>query len=415
MDCEIITIGDELLIGQVIDTNSAWMATRLNESGFRVKQIISVSDDLAHICRSVDEALARVGIVLLTGGLGPTRDDLTKDALCSYFSCGLVTDDRIIDDLTRYFSQRGRPLTETNRKQAEVPEKCRPLYNQHGTAPGMWFDPPGGKVLVSMPGVPYEMKAMMDEQVLPELRERFRLPPVYHQTIITTGVGESYLADQIREWEVALPEHIRLAYLPSVGMVKLRLSCYGATEEKIGEVLNEVSKLKSLISKYIYVIGDFTLQEALGELLKSKGQTLAIAESCTGGYLSHLVTSVPGSSAYYIGSTISYANEVKSRFLGVDPEIISREGAVSEMVAKAMAAGVREKLGTTWSLSTTGIAGPAGSTPEKPVGTVWIGMAGPSGVAARKFQFGQDRMRNIQATGVAAFTMLRNAVAGNES
>ncbi len=412
MDCEIITIGDELLIGQVVDTNSAWMAARLNEIGLRVKQILSVSDETEHIIQTVDGSLNRVSIVLITGGLGPTRDDLTKDALCKYFDCGLVVDEKVLEELSLFFGKRGRPLTETNMKQAEIPECCEPIYNPNGTAPGMWFDSKDQKVVVSMPGVPFEMKAMMHDFVMPKLRERYQLPPVFHQTIVTTGVGESFLADKIQDWELALPDYIKLAYLPAVGMVKLRLSCYGADKQKINKVLDEVEILKSLINNYIYVIGDVSLEEELGKLLTSKKHTIAIAESCTGGYLSHLVTSVPGSSAYYIGTTISYANEVKSKFFGVDKSIIDKQGAVSEQVAKAMAAGVREKLGTTWSLSTTGVAGPGGGTAEKPVGTVWIGLAGPEGVIARKFMFGSDRMRNIQATAVAAFTMLKKTLEG---
>lgn len=411
MNCEIITIGDELLIGQVVDTNSAWMAGRLNEMGIRVNQITSVGDNPDQICESLDLARKRSPIILMTGGLGPTTDDLTKDTLCRYFDSDLITDESIVDDLTRYFHSRGRELTATNLKQAEIPRKCKPVYNPHGTAPGMWFDD-DGCIFVSMPGVPYEMKAMMDEKILPALAEKFKLPRVFHYTIITTGMGESFLADQIHDWEQNLPSYIRLAYLPSVAMVKLRLSCYGADTAKINEVLLQAEQVKKLINKYIIGIGEDTPEGVTGRLLLERNETLAIAESCTGGYLSHLVTSIPGSSAYYVGSTISYANEVKTRFLGVEADVIKKEGAVSEAVAKAMASGVREKLGTTWALSTTGVAGPSGGTAEKPVGTVWIGLAGPDGVTARKFQFGSNRMRNIQATAVYAFKMLCNEMSG---
>ncbi len=411
MNCEIITIGDELLIGQVIDTNSAWMATKLNDAGIRIRQITSVGDDPEQIREALDAARKRAELILITGGLGPTRDDLTKDTLCSYFDSKLTIDSKVVEDLTNYFTSRGRELTETNLRQAEIPVKCTPIYNPIGTAPGMWFEQ-DGSIFISMPGVPYEMKAMMEEKILPRLTERFKLPGVIHHTIITSGVGESFLADRIRDWELQLPSHIRLAYLPSVGMVKLRLSCYTADAAKEHELLLEADKLKKLISKHIIGFDEDTPESVTGKLLQERNETLAIAESCTGGYLSHLVTSIPGSSAYYVGSTISYANEVKTRFLGVDSEVIKKEGAVSETVARAMASGVREKLGTTWALSTTGIAGPAGGTAEKPVGTVWIGLAGPGGVIARKFLFGNNRMRNIQATAIYAFKMLRNEMTG---
>lgn len=414
MNCEIITIGDELLIGQVIDTNSAWMAARLNEIGVRVKQITSVSDEPGHITEALNAARKRADVILMTGGLGPTRDDLTKETLCKYFNSELQEDKRVVEDLTKYFISRGRELTEVNRKQAELPLKCKPIYNMHGTAPGMWFED-AGKIFVSMPGVPYEMKAMMEEWVIPDIATTFSLPKVFHYTIITTGVGESFLADIISDWEDQLPEFIKLAYLPSIAMVKLRLSCYGATPEKEAKLLLEADKVKALINKYIYGYNNDTPESVIGDLLVGRKETLAIAESCTGGYLSHLVTSIPGCSSYYIGSTISYANEVKSRFLGVDPAVIDSEGAVSEAVAKAMALGVKEKLGTTWALSTTGIAGPGGGTDSKPVGTVWIGIAGPGVVAARKYQFGNNRLRNIQATAVYAFRILRNEMLGVSS
>jgi len=406
MNCEIITIGDELLIGQVIDTNSAWMATRLNESGLRVKQITSVSDDKQHIIEALDQAKTRADIILITGGLGPTRDDLTKETLCNYFDSGLEVNQQVLDHLAAYFTSRGRELTDTNRKQAEVPVKCITIFNNHGTAPGMLFNELG-KVYVSMPGVPYEMKAMMDDFVLPWLSDKFKLPEVFHYTMNTIGVGESFLADLLYDWESALPPHIKLAYLPSIGTVKLRLSCYTSDVTIQKEVMRLAELAKSIISQYIFGFGSDTTESVLGALLRDRKQTLAIAESCTGGYLSHLVTSVPGSSDYYIGSTISYANDVKSRILDVDPKVIESKGAVSEEVAMAMAVGVRNKLGTTWSLSTTGVAGPGGGSKEKPVGTVWIGIAGPDKVFAKKFLFGNNRFRNIQMSSLYAFNLLR--------
>lgn len=406
MNCEIITIGDELLIGQVIDTNSAWMGTRLNESGLRVIQITSVSDDKQHIIEALDHAKSRANIILITGGLGPTKDDLTKDTLCDYFDSGLEINQQVLEHLHAYFTSRGRELTPTNRKQAEVPAKCTTIFNNHGTAPGMLFED-SGKIFVSMPGVPYEMKAMMDDFVLPYLSKKFQLPEVYHYTMNTIGVGESFLADLLNDWEATLPPHIKLAYLPSIGTVKLRLSCYNSDATKQMEVMRLAEGAKSIIAKYIFGFGSDTPESVLGSLLRERNQTLAVAESCTGGYLSHLVTSVPGSSDYYIGSTISYANDVKSRILDVDPKIIESKGAVSEEVALAMAVGVRNKLGTTWSLSTTGVAGPGGGSEDKPVGTVWIGVAGPERAFARKFLFGNNRFRNIQMSSLYAFNLLR--------
>ncbi len=406
MNCEIITIGDELLIGQVVDTNSAWMAIRLNESGLRVIQITSVSDDKQHIIEALNQAKTRADIILITGGLGPTRDDLTKDTLCEYFDSGLEVNQKVLDHLDAYFTSRGRQLTETNSKQAEVPVKCTTIFNNHGTAPGMLFNE-SGKVYVSMPGVPYEMKAMMDDFVLPWLEKNYKLPEVFHYTMNTIGVGESFLADLLNDWELALPSHIKLAFLPSIGTVKLRLSCYASNTAIQNEVMTLAEQAKSIISKYIFGFGSDTTESVLGDLLRERKQTLAIAESCTGGYLSHLVTTVPGSSDYYIGSTVSYADDVKSRILDVDPKVIETKGAVSEEVAIAMAVGVRNKLGTTWSLSTTGIAGPGGGSDEKPVGTVWIGIAGPDRQFAKKFHFGNNRFRNIQMSSLYAFNLLR--------
>jgi nicotinamide-nucleotide amidase len=413
MKVEIITIGDELLIGQVVDTNSAWMATRLNESGIRVTRITTVSDSELAIIDAINKAVADADIVLITGGLGPTRDDLTKDTLCKFFNVKLVTDQKVEKDLENYFKSRGRTLTDTNRKQAEIPANCTPIYNNNGTAPGMWFEE-NGKVFASMPGVPYEMKAMMDEFVIPRLSSMFNLPRVFHQTIITVGVGESYLSDMLTAWELALPEYIKLAYLPSVGMVRLRLSCYESSPEREKQVMHEVLNLEKLIGKYIFGYGNETPETIIGQMLKSRKQTVSVAESCTGGYLSHLITSIPGCSEWYIGSSISYANEVKSRFLGVDAGIIESKGAVSEEVAKAMAIGVREKLGTDWAVATTGVAGPTGGTDEKPVGTVWIALAGNGHVIAEKFQFGNNRSRNIQLSALYAFNMLRNELLGNQ-
>jgi nicotinamide-nucleotide amidase len=407
MNIQIITIGDELLIGQVVDTNSAWMAERLNESGFRVERIVSIGDSPEAIIEALDDAASRVKIILITGGLGPTRDDLTRDTLCKYFNTNLILNSEVEAGLESFFASRGKPLTDTNRNQAYVPEKCVPIMNLLGTAPGMWFEE-NGKIFVSMPGVPFEMKGMMEQFVLPKLTEKYQLPPVFHFTVTTVGIGESFLADKLSEFESSLPGYVRMAYLPGPGMVRLRLSCYDSSKEKEDAIRKLGKTMEELAGKYFFGEGDLTPQEMVGNWLTKTNSTLSIAESCTGGYLSHLITSVPGSSVYYIGSSISYANEVKTQFLGVNPEVIASKGAVSEEVAIAMAKGVRDRLKSTWALATTGVAGPGGGTPEKPVGTVWIGVAGPGGVTARKYHFGKDRVRNIQMSALFAFNMLRN-------
>lgn len=409
MIAEIITIGDELLIGQVVDSNSAWMSQRLNEAGVRVRWKSTVGDDAELMKQAIGTAMSRSDLVLLTGGLGPTKDDKTRGVLCDFFRCGLVTNQQVLEGLEQYFSARGRTISETNRDQANVPEMCEVIYNHHGTAPGMWFSE-NGRILVSMPGVPYEMKAMMDAFVIPRVRAYFALPEVVHHTVTTIGVPESHLSDMLSTWESSLPGRYALAYLPSPGMVRLRLSCYDAHGSEKAEMLELLEQLKPIIAPYLFTVGDTSPEQFIGESLRIRQETISLAESCTGGYLSHLITSVPGSSIWYMGSSVSYANEVKTTFLGVDPEVISSQGAVSEEVAKAMANGIRAKLSTTWALATTGIAGPGGGSVEKPVGTVWIALAGPLGTMARKYRFGDNRLRNIQMTAISAFKMLRDAM-----
>lgn len=409
MIAEIITIGDELLIGQVTDSNSAWMAQRLNEAGVRVRWKSTVGDDSALMKQAIDAAMNRSDLVLLTGGLGPTKDDKTRSVLCDFFQCGLITNQEVLAGLEQYFSARGRTISDTNRDQANVPEKCEVIYNHHGTAPGMWFSE-NGRILVSMPGVPYEMKAMMDAFVIPRVREYFALPEVVHHTVTTVGVPESHLSDMLSQWESSLPKRYALAYLPSPGTVRLRLSCYDAHAAEKSEMLELLERLKPIIAPYLFTVGDTSPEQAIGETLRIRKETISLAESCTGGYISHLITSVPGSSIWYMGSSVSYANEVKTTFLGVDPTVISSQGAVSEEVAKAMANGIRAKLSTTWALATTGIAGPGGGSLEKPVGTVWIALSGPQGTIARKYRFGDNRLRNIQMTAISAFKLLWDAM-----
>ena len=409
---EIITIGDELLIGQVIDTNSAWMGQKLNSIGVKVKQITSVSDDAEHIIAALTEARKRADLIFITGGLGPTKDDITKITLCRYFNSSLRFDEKSFEVITEIFKARGRGVTDTNRKQAEVPSNCEVLLNKWGTAPGMWFDDEG-KVFVSMPGVPYEMKGIMENEVLPRLINRFKLPPIQHRTILTQGIGESNLSDLISSWEDKLPPYMKLAYLPSPGMVRLRISANGTNESALrSEMESEVKKLISIAGEYIYGFEEEKLESIIGELLRQQGKTLSTAESCTGGYIAHKITTIPGSSDYYIGSVIAYANRIKEKFLDVDPNIFEVHGAVSEQAVKAMAAHVKEKFGTDYSIACSGIAGPGGGTEEKPVGTVWLALATPEQVITRKFLLGRVRERVIMEASQHALNLLRKALVG---
>lgn len=412
-EAEIITIGDEILIGQIVDTNSAFIATQLNMNGISVKQISSVSDDRAHIIKALEEAKERADIILITGGLGPTKDDITKKTLCDYFNTTMRFDEEVYEDVVKIFTAYGKEVTPINRLQAEVPEICTTIRNENGTAPGMWFDIEG-KVFVSMPGVPYEMKAMVLNQIIPKLKERFKLPAIVHKTVLTQGIGESHLSDLIAGWEDTLAQDsIKLAYLPSPGMVRLRLSTKGADVKQLNFVVdNRIEELKLLISEYIYGYENFgeateSLEQIVGNLLRTKKQTISTAESCTGGYISHLITKVAGSSDYYIGSVISYSYSIKETELNVNKKILETQGAVSQPVVEQMARAIREKYKTTYSIAASGIAGPGGGTVEKPVGTVWIAIATPEKVFSEKFLFGTNRERNIQKTANAALNMLR--------
>lgn len=408
---ELISIGDELLIGQVVNTNAPWISRQLNKAGFAVKQITVVGDLEDEIINALDLARKRADIILITGGLGPTKDDLTKQVLCKYFNTHLVFDPQAYNDIENIFRARGREVTPTNRTQAELPASCIPVYNKNGTAPGMWFHA-DGKVFVSMPGVPYEMEAMMTDFVIPKLMQEFKSTPVIHKTILTQGIGESYLSDMIAEWENNLPEYMKLAYLPAAGMVRLRLTGMGESKNMENEMIIETGKLKKLIAPYIYGEEDETLAEIIGKLLRASGKTLATAESCTGGNIAHLITSVPGSSEYYIGSVVSYSNEIKKNELNVNADTLLRKGAVSEEVAIQMAEGVRKKYNVDFAISTTGIAGPDGGSEEKPVGTVWIAVADAEKTIAKKFLLGTNRMRVIQVASETALNQLRKLIIG---
>ncbi len=413
MLAEIITIGDELLIGQVIDTNSAWLGQQLSLNGIRVKQITSVSDDALHIVAALEEAKNRADIILITGGLGPTKDDLTKKTLKEYFKMEWRMDEQILEDVIAIFKRFGRETADVNKLQAQVPDGCIALRNKNGTAPGMWFES-DKKIFVSMPGVPYEMKGIVTESVLPMLREKFGLPVIIHKTILTQGIGESVLAEKISDWEDSLAaDGIKLAYLPSPGMVRLRLSVEGNDKETLLQIVNKkVAEVMPLITTYVFGYDDDKLEKILGDLLKKENKTLATAESCTGGLVAHMLTSVPGSSEYYKGSIVSYSYEVKTSELNVPVKMLEQFGAVSEETVKQMAIGVRERLKTDYSIAISGIAGPDGGTEDKPVGTVWIAVAKEGFVFAKRFQFGDNRERNVLRSSVSALAMLRKLMIG---
>lgn len=405
MTIEIITIGDELLIGQVIDTNSAWMAQLLNQHGFIVKYRTAIGDEGKQIKEAIKLACSRVSIVLITGGLGPTKDDITKKTLCEFFRTKLVLNKKVLKDIEKLFIERGRIISAVNRMQAEVPENCVALRNSNGTAPGMLFKHMGN-IIISMPGVPYEMQGIMEEHVIPFLNKNFKTPTIVHHTLLTQGIGESAIAELISTWEDALPPTMKLAYLPASGMVRLRLTAISSERNIKAQVSKQIKNLRPLISKYIYGEGDTTLQELLANKLIASNATLSIAESCTGGLISHLITSVPGSSKFYYGSIISYDNSVKLNNLGVKKNTLEKYGAVSEQTVLEMAEGIQKKFNTTFAISTSGIAGPSGGTSEKPVGLVWIGIATPTRCIAHKVQYGTNRLRNISVFAHSAMRLL---------
>ena len=407
MLAEIITIGDELLIGQVIDTNSAWIAEQLNIVGIRVHQITSISDNEGHILKTLDEASHRVQLILITGGLGPTKDDITKHTLCKYFDTPMVFSEEAYKNVEKLFSMRGVAVTELNRLQAMVPANCKVIPNPNGTAPCMWFEK-DDCIYISMPGVPFEMKAIMEEEIIPRLLVKMD-HVIIHHTILTEGIGESALASLIESWEDSLPSFIKLAYLPQPGIVRLRLTAYGTDRNELQNAINKVEKeLYSYAGKYIFGFDNDTLESVIGQLLRDKGLTLSTAESCTGGNIAQLITSIAGSSDYFKGSVVAYANEIKEQILGVPHQVLAEHGAVSEQTVIAMADGIRQRFSTDCSIAVSGIAGPGGGTDEKPVGTTWIAVATPNGTIARKFLLGEHRGRNIRKASVAALHLLRD-------
>jgi nicotinamide-nucleotide amidase len=410
MKAEIITIGDEILIGQVIDTNSAWLAEQLNLAGIEVFQITSVHDDRDHIMEALANAERKVDLVLMTGGLGPTKDDITKKTLCDYFGTQLVFHEATFEQIRERFTKRGIDLNKLNRDQALVPEMCTVIHNIEGTAPGMWFER-SGTIFVSMPGVPFEMKSMVTTQIIPRLLTSGKLKVIIHKTVLTQGVPESMLAIRLEEWENNLPSFIRLAYLPNPMSVRLRLSAIGSEVQLLKrEMEHQVELLRQLLPTEIYGYDEDTMAGSAGNLLKEQKASLAVAESCTGGYISHLLTLTPGASGWYKGCITAYDNSVKLNVLGVSPETLTAYGAVSEQTVREMVLGVKKVLNSDYALATTGIAGPDGGSEEKPVGTVWIAAAGPTKFIAQKFVFGNNRERNILRSSQTALHLLRKLI-----
>jgi len=411
MKAEIITIGDEILIGQIVDTNSAWIGEQFNMNGIEIYQITSVHDDHDHILKALKNAEQNADLVVITGGLGPTKDDITKHSLCEYFNTELELHQPTLDHIIERFNRRGIDMNKLNRDQALIPAACTILPNKLGTAPGMWFEKKD-TIFVSMPGVPFEMKHLVEHELLPRLRETGKTKAIYHKTVLTQGVPESMLAERIADWEEGLPSHVKLAYLPNPMAVRLRLSALGNDIESLKQdVEKEISKLQEIIPESIFGYNTETLAEVIGRMLIEARKKLAVAESCTGGYISHLITAIPGCSDYYQGSVTSYSNEAKQNLLGVKKETLEKYGAVSENVAKEMVEGVKHALNADYAIATTGIAGPTGGTEDKPVGTVWIAVSGPYKTLVQKFVFvGDHRERNIVRSSQTALQMLRRMV-----
>lgn len=409
----IITIGDELLIGQTIDTNSAFIAQELNKIGVWVRRRVAVGDVYDEIWNALDEESKESDIIIITGGLGPTADDITKPLLCNYFSGKLVVNEEVLTHVKYLFEKiyrRPGPILERNLKQAEVPDVCTVLHNARGTAPGMLFHK-DRRVFISLPGVPHEMKGLVTSEVIPRLLNEFRMPAIVHKTVFTAGQGESVIAELLKDFEPALPEHIKLAYLPNYGMVKLRLTAKGNSKAEVEtEMQPYFEKLQDLVKEYLVTNEDEGLEIVVGKLLKAKNKTMGTAESCTGGYIAHLITSVAGSSAYYKGSVVSYDNTVKENLLGVQHEILMSAGAVSKETVIQMANGAVQTLKVDYALATSGIMGPGGGSEDKPVGTVWIAVASKEKTETLKLNLRFDRQRNIAMTAANALNFLRKFI-----
>lgn len=407
---ELISIGDELLYGQTLDTNSHFISGELDKLGIRVKRKVTVADNPEAMLRAFKEAEDNADIVIITGGLGPTKDDLTKPLLAQYFDSEMYLNQEILEGLRKRYAEKGRELNKLNSGQAELPKKCTPIDNQYGTAPGMWFEKEG-KVFVSLPGVPKEMKYMMEDIVLPKFKARYKTPVLLHKMVKTVGIPESILAERLEDWEDNLPNEIKLAYLPGSSQVKLRLTASGEDKDYLQKLVDsEVEKLYGLVGKYIFGTDEANLAGKIGELLMEKGLTIACAESCTGGYISHLITANPGCSSYFRGGINPYHNDLKTNVLGVKKETIEKHGAVSEQTVIEMAERVRELFGADIGISTSGVAGPGGGTPDKPVGTVWVALADGKETQTKLYHFQFDRLSNVEITTNSLLNLVRKTL-----
>jgi len=422
LNASIITIGDELLIGQTIDTNSAFIAQELNKIGIWVRRRVAVGDVYEDIRQALDQERLQSQLIIITGGLGPTADDITKPLLCEYFGGKLVVNENVLAHIKYLFEKvyrRTGPMLERNLKQAEVPDVCTVLHNARGSAPGMWFTSPTpgqstDTVFISLPGVPHEMKGLVTDEVIPRLLTHFTMPAIVHRTAFTAGQGESIIAELLVAFEASLPPHIKLAYLPNYGMVKLRLTSHGPDKETTEKELTPYfEQLKTLVQEYLVSDADEGLEVVVGKILAARKQTVGTAESCTGGYIAHLITSIPGSSAYYKGSVVSYANEVKENLLRVDHTTLLEHGAVSEATVTAMVKGALDLLKTDYAVATSGIMGPDGGSEEKPVGTVWIAVGNNEKIETLQLHLRFDRQRNIGTTAAQALNFLRKFILTN--
>jgi nicotinamide-nucleotide amidase len=406
MNVIVISIGDELLIGQTVNTNASWIGQEISKIGGNILEGLTISDKAQEILTTVEYSINMADVIIITGGLGPTKDDITKHTLASYFDTELEIHQPTLDKITAYFSMRKRPMIESNIQQAALPKNCTILTNNYGTAAGMWFEK-NGKIVISLPGVPYEMKGIMSEEVFPRMKERFQLNSMYHKTILTQGIGESFLAEQLTDWESRVrAEGFGLAYLPSPGIVKLRISSPNGEQDK-AIIEDYLSELKNTLPEAVFGYENETLPEIIGKILRENNLKIGTVESCTSGLLANQIVSVSGASDYFEGSLLTYSYKLKEEILGISKTTLRENGAVSEIVALQMAEKGLEKLDVDICLSTTGIAGPLGGTDDKPVGLVWIGLATKNGVKARKFQFGDNRERNLQMTVLSALNWLR--------
>lgn len=408
----VLTIGDEILYGHILDTNANFISNVLAEIGIRVVMHLSVGDNFQDITDALQMSESKAEVILITGGLGPTNDDITKKCLAAYFNTKIKVNRKVLDDLTVYFKKRGFQFSKSNRRQAELPESAEIIPNEMGTAPAMLFRK-DRKTFISMPGVPHEMRYLMNQKVVPRISRDYHADVIYHKVIMTAGLGESWLAEKIEEWEKSLPPEISLAYLPSYGQVKLRITAKGTKRQNLHALVDaQKLKLGDFIGDYIYGEDGETLQEAIGKILRERKQTLSVAESCTGGYISHLITSIPGASDWFSGSIIAYSNRIKQQMLHVRTETLEKAGAVSADTVEEMAQGMLQRFGTNYAIATSGIAGPGGGTKEKPVGTVWIAIADSAGTETKKYTILKERINNIKYASTASLVLLWQRLSG---